>query len=96
MRGPDVTLLVCVHLGPAPGQYAKAFDGCSAFKRQLRSVLATPDRCSLLTISDHGTMWIEAMYMSDVPGAECWANRAEALVPEIWSTLTARRMERAR
>jgi hypothetical protein len=88
--------LVRVHLGTAPGQYKLAFDGCSAFKRQLRSVLETPDGASLLTVADHGTMWVEAVYMSDVPGAESWAKRAAELAPEIWETLAARRMERVR
>ena len=96
MGGADVNLLVRVNLGTAPGQYKLAFDGCSAFKRQLRSVLATPDRCSLLTVTDHGTMWVVAAYMSDVPGAECWAKQAEALAPEIWTTLVERRKERVR
>ncbi len=91
-----MTLLARVHLGTAPGQYKQAFDGCSAFKRQLRSVLAVPDRCSLITVTDHGTMWVEAVYTSDVPGAECWAKQAEALAPEIWVTLAERRKERVR
>ena len=88
--------LVRVHLGTAPGQYKQAFDGCSAFKRQLHSLLATPDRCSLLTVTDHGTMWVEAVFMSDVPGAECWAKRAQELSAEIWQTLAERRTVRAR
>jgi hypothetical protein len=46
------------------------------------------------TVTDHGTMWVEAVHMSDVQGAECWATRAEALAPEMWQTPAARRMER--
>ena len=83
--------LVRVYLGTAPGQYKLAFDQCTAFKRQLRSVLATPERASLLTVTDHGTMWVEAVYFTDVPGAECWAKRAAALSAEIWETLAERR-----
>lgn len=91
-----MSLLARVHLGTATGQYKQAFDGCSAFKRQLRSVLPTPDRCSLITVTDHGTMWVEAVYTTDVPGAEGWAKRAESLSAEIWETLAARRAERTR
>lgn len=78
-----MTLLARVHLGTAPGQYKHALDACSAFKRQLRSVLATPDHCSLMTVTDHGKAWVEALYLTDVPNAACWAKRAEALAGEI-------------
>lgn len=91
-----MTLLARISLGTAPGQYKLAFDQCSAFKRQLHSVLATPDRCALMTVTDHGTMWVEAMYLSDVPGAEAWAKRAAVLAPEVWATLAERRTVRAR
>lgn len=96
VRGADVSFLVRIPLGTAPGQYKLAFDQCSAFKRQLRSVLATPDRCALMTITDHGTMWVEALYLTDVLGAEAWAKRAEELAPDIWETLAERRVVRAR
>lgn len=49
-----------------------------------------------MTVSDHGTMWVEAVLMSDVPSAEGWAKRAAALAPEIWQTLAERRSARAR
>jgi hypothetical protein len=91
-----VSLLARVHLGTAPGTYKKGFDQTSAFKRQLRSILATPDRCALMTITDHGTMWVEELYLTDVPGAEQWAKRAESLSAEIWETLAERRVVRAR
>ncbi|MBP3955449.1 hypothetical protein J8F10_09160 [Gemmata sp. G18] len=88
--------LARVHLGTAPGQYKLAFDGCSAFKRQLRSVLATPAGASLLTVTDHGTMWVEAVYPAGVPGADAWAKRAAELASEIWATLVERRTVRGR
>lgn len=91
-----MSFLVRLPLGTAPGQYKQAFDQCAAMKRALRSVLATPDRCSLITVTDHGTMWVEAVYTSDMPGAECWAKRAEQLASEIWETLAERRAVRAR
>lgn len=88
--------LARVHLGTAPGQYKLAFDQCSAFKRQLRSVLATPAGASLLTVTDHGTMWVEAVYPTGVPDAGCWAKRAAELSPEVWETLAERRVVRGR
>ena len=91
-----MTRLVRIHLGTASGRHKHAFDGCSSFMRQLRSVLATPDGASFVTVSDHGTMWVEAAFMSGFPGAECWAKKAEALAPEIWATLGARRVDKAR
>lgn len=91
-----MTFLVRTHLGAAPGQFKLAFDQCAAMKRALRSVLATPEGCSLMTVTGQGTAWVEAVHMSDVPGAECWAKRAAELAPEIWQTLAERRAVRAR
>jgi hypothetical protein len=59
-------------------------------------VLATPAGASLLIVTDHGTMSVEAVYPSGVPGAEAWAKRAESLAAEIWETLAVRRTVRAR
>jgi len=91
-----VTFLVRVPLGTAPGSGKHALDQTTAFKRQLRAVLATPPGASLLTVTDHGTMWVEAIYPTDTSGAEAWAERAAGFAPEIWQTLAARRAVRGR
>lgn len=91
-----MTRLVRVHLGTAPGQYKLAFDQTAAFKRQLRAVLPTPDGASLITVTDHGTAWVEAVYPTGVSGADAWAKRAAELAPEVWETLAERRVVRGR
>jgi uncharacterized membrane-anchored protein len=91
-----VTRLVRVHLGTAPGQYKLAFDQTAAFKRQLRAVLPTPDGASLITVTDHGTMWVEAVCDGDRDGSREWASRAAELAPEVWASLAVRRKERVR
>ena len=91
-----MTFLVRVHLGTAPGSGKHALDQTTAFKRQVRSLLATPPGASLLAVTDHGATWIEAVYSTGTPGAEAWAERATGFAPEVWRTLAERRAARGR
>lgn len=91
-----MTRLVRVHLGTAPGQYKQAVDQTTAFKRQLRSVLLGVEGASLITVSDHGTMSVEAVYDAHRSGTADWSSRAAELAPDVWKTLADRRKERGR
>ena len=89
-----MTRLVRAHLGTSPGYGTQALNQATAFKRQLRSLLVTPPGTSLLTVSDRGTVWVEAVYDAHTPGAEAWAERARSLSPDIWATMAERRKGR--
>lgn len=91
-----MTRLVRVQLGTAPGQGKQGVDQAAAFKRQLRSVLPAVEGASLLTISDHGRMTVEAVYDADRPGTSDWAKQAADLAAEVWLTLSDRRKARGR
>ena len=91
-----MTHLVRVPLGTAPGSGKQAVDQCSAFKRQLRSLLPAAEGAWLVTVSDAGRLTVEAVADAHTPGAEAWANRAAELAPDIWQTLAARRSGRGR
>ena len=51
-------------------------DGFSNIKKLVKRVQEL--NMPAVAITDHGTMWVEGLYLTDVPGAEQWAKRAEA------------------
>ena len=85
-----------VPLGVAPGSGNRSLDAAQAFKRQLRSVLPAAEGASLLTVAQHGSVWVEAVCDAQTPGAEAWAERAAELAPAVWATIAERRKERGR
>lgn len=86
-----MTRLVRVPLGCPPVTGKHAVDSCVRFKEQVRGLLPSADGAWLLTVDDNGKRGIEAVYDADTAGAKEWAERAEALAPELWAKLAERR-----
>jgi hypothetical protein len=88
-----MTRTVHTSLGSSALSGKQAIDQAAKFKHQLRAIYDKPASVALVSVvhADPPRIEVVAQHDADDPVASAWIRHAQALAPELWEKLGARR-----